>query len=508
MFKSKLIGNTLSQNSFKSILFVVGFSLLHIYFIGELIRSSTALSPFLRYLYGIIAVLILFFVCFWLFSVLNKAKKILRLLDNNLPKSSEHFRLNSFMGTSIEDVETILTSFSDQLNVSQGHLNREQTLRKKLEVLIQNQSQYNQLLFELIKLSLENTSLEEMLNSALKLILGSTSTKLDNKGGIFLRDFDKDHVNLIVHLNLPDGLISSCSQVDIGHCLCGKAATFERIPLEDSISNNECCDKIHDFNPITIPIIANLENIGVLFFCVPQGVSLDKEEEAFFRTSSEVLAVMIERKRAEFLLHNSLEEKEVLLREVHHRVKNNMQIISSLLKLQAGYLNSPELATILDDSHSRIQAMSLIHEKLYREADLSRIQFGSYVNALIQSLLSMANLRIRVNFECGIDNIDLDINKAVPCGLILNELISNTLKHAFKDRDRGNVVIQMVMKDANRCSLTFQDDGIGFSPEKFYKSSDSLGLLLIKSLIEDLLDGVIELEANNGTHYKLEFNLD
>ncbi|MBI5207155.1 MAG: HAMP domain-containing protein [Candidatus Firestonebacteria bacterium] len=205
-------------------------------------------------------------------------------------------------------------------------------------------------------------------------------------------------------------------------------------------------------------------------------------------------------------LIRTIEEKEVLLKEIHHRVKNNMQIISSILNLQTGYTSDKETITALRESRDRIQVMALIHEKLYQSKNLSKIDFYEYIDELITNLFSSYGIKSEIiKFEIDVKNIFLNINTAIPCGLIINELISNCLKHAFPNRKSGKVKLS-IYNDNETYTIIVSDDGIGL-PENFdYRKTESLGIKLVASLINQL-NGTLTLDKNMGTTFKIMFQV-
>jgi two-component sensor histidine kinase len=214
---------------------------------------------------------------------------------------------------------------------------------------------------------------------------------------------------------------------------------------------------------------------------------------------------ILERKRAEEQIKMSLKEKEVLLQEIHHRVKNNMQVISSLLNLQSGYVQDQQILEILQDSQNRVRSMALIHEKLYRSENLAQIDFGEYVRDLTADLVRSSGAQSeKVALEVRVDNVFLDIDTAVPCGLILNELVSNSLKHAFPKNLTGDLLVELRAGPEGMLQLNVVDNGIGFPQELDYHQLDSLGLQLVTSLVEQL-DGTIALDPAEGTNFQIKF---
>jgi PAS domain S-box-containing protein len=196
----------------------------------------------------------------------------------------------------------------------------------------------------------------------------------------------------------------------------------------------------------------------------------------------------------------SLDEKVLLLREVHHRVKNNLQIIISLVNLQMRQTDDPEVKQIMSETQNRVRAMSLVHEKLYRSESLSRIDFADYTRFLATQLFSFYGVDSRrVNLDLTMSRIMVDINTAVPLGLLMNELISNALKHAFPQGREGTIKISGGEK-GDLITLAVQDNGVGMAADLDWKNTTSLGMRLITSLT-DQVDGVIELDRENGTTF-------
>jgi two-component sensor histidine kinase len=220
-----------------------------------------------------------------------------------------------------------------------------------------------------------------------------------------------------------------------------------------------------------------------------------------------------ERRWAEEQLRASLKEKEVLLQEIHHRVKNNLQIISSMLSLQSMYTGDEGSVAALRESQSRVRSMALIHERLYRSADLARIDFAEYMHSLMDHLYrSYGANPDTIAIRISADGVVMDTDMAIPCGLIVNELVSNALKHAFPpvgmDSDsssRGEIqVIVQKGKDASETVLTVSDNGAGLPKGLDFRNVESLGLQLVNTLVKQL-DGTIELDRDGGTTFRITF---
>jgi len=221
-----------------------------------------------------------------------------------------------------------------------------------------------------------------------------------------------------------------------------------------------------------------------------------------------VLAAIIDitqRKRGEALLRASLAEKETLLREVHHRVKNNMQIISSMLSLQTSYVDEPRYRTMFEECQGRVRAMALIHEKLYGAANLTTIELGDYVRDLAVMLIrsyARADRTVRLDIHTG--TVKLDIETAIPIGLIVNELVTNSLKHAFPGRGGGTIRIVCQDAAAGQVLLEAADDGVGLPADLDIDRSRTLGLKMIRSLVQQV-GGRLEVQRTRGTTFRIRF---
>lgn len=211
-------------------------------------------------------------------------------------------------------------------------------------------------------------------------------------------------------------------------------------------------------------------------------------------------------KEAEDKIKASLKEKELLLQEIHHRVKNNLQIISSLLNLQEGYINDKKDLEIFRESQNRVKSMAFIHEQLYRSSDFAKINFSNYIHNLLSYLSSSHNLdpkRIKLNIN--VEDVSLDINTAIPCGLIINELVTNSIKYAFPDERSGIITVNLYSNYEDEYVLIINDDGIGLPEDIDFKKTTTLGLQLVYNL-SNQLESSIELDRTNGTKFKIVFS--
>ncbi|MGG6263844.1 PAS domain S-box protein [Leptolyngbya sp. AN03gr2] len=229
--------------------------------------------------------------------------------------------------------------------------------------------------------------------------------------------------------------------------------------------------------------------------------------------SIEVIGSVIDisdRKWAEDQIRASLEEKEVMLKEIHHRVKNNLQVVSSLLKLQAGYIQDKRIVEVFKESQNRVSAMALIHEKLYQSEDLAKTHFSEYIQSLTTALFRSYSANSRaIQLHLNVQDVRLSIDTAIPCGLIINELVSNSLKYAFPSGETGSIYIELHAQeeplfDRIHYSLIVGDNGRGFPPELDFRNTKSLGLQLVCTLIRQLR-GEIDLSSKSGVCFTITF---
>ncbi|WP_017303599.1 PAS domain S-box protein [Spirulina subsalsa] len=210
-----------------------------------------------------------------------------------------------------------------------------------------------------------------------------------------------------------------------------------------------------------------------------------------------------ERKQQEQVLRASLQEKEVLLKEIHHRVKNNLQIVSSLLKLQSAYIEDEQAVMMFTDCYNRVRSMALIHEKLYRTEDLAHINAPDYITSLVHNLMSTYNSMNRVQMQVNVAEIYLDIDTAIPCGLIITELVSNAMKHAFPPPAQGIISIEFG-QEGGELLLVVRDNGVGLPGHLDIEETESLGLQLVVNLTAQL-EGELTVQGEGGTCFAIAF---
>lgn len=233
----------------------------------------------------------------------------------------------------------------------------------------------------------------------------------------------------------------------------------------------------------------------------------EENDREIIESALNIYVEITERKKAETQLQTSLKEKDILLKEIHHRVKNNLQVISSLLNLQSDFLRDKQVQEVFQDSYRRVHSMTLIHEKLYQSAQLTHIDFSQYTRDLaifVARTQDAYRQGIRLEFET--EPVSLDVDIAIPAGLALSELISNAIKHAFPNDRAGQITIKLLNKDPDNLTLIVADNGCGFPPGLNFRNPETLGLILINTLVTNQLNGTIELHHNNGTAFTIAFS--
>ncbi|MBT3323326.1 MAG: hypothetical protein HN392_13660, partial [Anaerolineae bacterium] len=290
----------------------------------------------------------------------------------------------------------------------------------------------------------------------------------------------------------------------------GIASTI-KIPMKNIEPGLKILYKRANWSNISIwhPLVTNGKVIGTVNFW---GKHIRREDRATLSVFANQIASALENARLYaneqqrgLDLAASLEEKSVLLKEVHHRVKNNLQVISSLLNLQASKISDAEILDMFTESRDRIRSMALIHEKLYQSSDLAQVDFGEYLRGLSAQLMqsySSQSRRIKMNVE--IENISLGIDQAVTCGLIVNEIVTNSIKHAFPDYQEGEITIQLHNTPRKQVKLRIIDNGIGIPNSLSIENSSTLGMQII-SLLTEQIGGKVRILRQHGTGFEIIF---
>jgi PAS domain S-box-containing protein len=273
-----------------------------------------------------------------------------------------------------------------------------------------------------------------------------------------------------------------------------ETASFKRMLFEQLLTAGSICDTE-----------ANLVTKDARQIPISLSASVVRDEDGVEQGVVYVGRDLTERKRAEEQIKASLKEKEILLKEIHHRVKNNLQIISSLFILQSGDTRDGQVLKVLKESQNRIYSMAVIHEILYQSEDLAQVDFAEYTQRLVSYLVrSYTDSAYPITIQSNVAEISLSINTAIYCGLIINELVSNSLKYAFPAGQRGEICINLHSKDDDQFILAVSDNGIGLPPDMELHQVESLGLQLVTMLTKQL-EGTIELDRSNGTAFEIVF---
>jgi len=376
------------------------------------------------------------------------------------------------------------------------------------QCVIHDQTEQNKLAKEKLRAELAegmNIKLEEEIKERI-----NAETKLQEQ---FLRTraiFESSSNTLLLTLSL-DGRTSSYNS----HC-----ENYFKSSFNKQIGQNK--PMIDYFDQLLSP--ARIRLFNILIGQVKRGASKQYEVKMkwkkkdywmeifmnpIFDTHGNVVEISLvahdisEKKKTSLAVEDSLKEKEVLLKEIHHRVKNNLQVISSILNLQSSFVSDENTLGILQESRNRIRSMAIIHENLYRTEDFSSIKFASYIKNLTHNLIASYSINRKVNLDIDMVEIDLVLDQAIPCGLLINELISNSLKYAWREGEEGTIRIKL-SEDKNIVKLEISDDGIGLPTEFESMKSDTLGLQLVITLAEQL-DAELNVDVKEGTKYLIKF---
>jgi two-component sensor histidine kinase len=313
------------------------------------------------------------------------------------------------------------------------------------------------------------------------------------------RLMDEDFAVILLDVNMPD--MDGFETASLIH----QHPRFEKTPIVFVTgAQPTTLDRLKGYRVgavdyVEVPVVPEILRSKVAVF-----VDLNRKRRDLQRLNDALQAEIAQRRNAEEAVRHS-REKEVLLQEIHHRVKNNLQIITSLLRMQSRAVQDPAFSEALRECQNRVASMALIHDKLYRARDLARVSFGEYVRDLTNNILTSYALparSVRVRFD--IDDLSLSLDYAVPCGLILNELMSNCLKHAFPVGHSGTVYIGFHAEGEDELCLVVRDDGVGVPADVDLGRTSSLGWRLIRALVEQL-GGVVQCQTAGGTSVEIRF---
>jgi PAS domain S-box-containing protein len=333
-----------------------------------------------------------------------------------------------------------------------------------------------------------------VLNSTLHL-LGFES------GSIYLLDENKEFAELEYYENLPEEFLEKVEKLEVAR------EPYSSIYLEGKAFYNYLkvrpVLKEFGFKAVAVvPFFSAQKVIGSIHVVSREKNSISSLEMDILETIGMETGTVIVKMYSEAAIRDSLAEKEVLLKEIHHRVKNNMQIISSLLNLQLQHVQEEEASNVLIESQGRVKTMAMIHEKLYQSPDLTRIRFRDYIQKLAYDILYTYGVKAgSIELEMDIDNIELGMETSIPCGLIINELVTNSVKYAFPE-GKGTIIIQF--KGQDELQLIIKDDGIGLPREIDLEHTETLGLQLVLNLVKQL-NGELTINRSQGTEYIIKF---
>jgi len=355
-----------------------------------------------------------------------------------------------------------------------------------------------------------------------RLIQGACSNFIKNRGfySAWIALIDKSHrLVTVAEAGLGKAfqpLLKNLKQGNFPSCMQRALAKPGILTIKGPASTCGDCPLVNTFKETGV-FSSRLEHdgniYGILTVSFPTEYASVKEDLSLFEEIAGDIAFALNhieleesRKKAGEQIKASLREKEVLLQEVHHRVKNNMQIISSLLRLQSRKIKGKRALQAFESSCNRVKSMVLIHERLYQSRDFARVDFAEYVHGLTNHLLSLHKIGPEtVKLDINIKDIFLDLSTAIPCGLIVNELVSNSLRHAFLDGGKGKIKIVMKSLKENEVEMIVSDNGVGLPEDVDFKKTESLGLHLVTILAEDQLRGTIKLDKTKGTRFEIKF---
>jgi len=396
---------------------------------------------------------------------------------------------------------------------------RDITERKRAEEQLRRQNEY--------LIALHDTTLQLMnrleVDSVLEAIVARAAALINTPHG-FIRLIKPGDVETLQRVGIGIYSAFANSRIKVSEGLVGRVLQTGQLLMVDDYRTwpDRLPDPARDIfhAVIGVPLKSGTEVIGVLGLAhLEEGRTFGNNEIELLNRFAALASIALdnarlytavqqelaERRRAEAQLKESLKEKEVLLKEIHHRVKNNLQIISSLLDLQSDYVQDPKALELFKESQNRVKSMALIHEKLYQSKNLAQTDFAEYIRDLTAHLFESYRVSSdTISLRMRLKSAPIGIDTAIPCGLIINELISNSLRHAFPKGRRGEIRIDLHPDREDTFILVIRDNGVGFPEDLDFRNTESLGLQLVTSLIKQL-NGTIELDKNAGTTFKITF---
>lgn len=324
------------------------------------------------------------------------------------------------------------------------------------------------------------------------------------KGGVYL--IEGDDLKLKIHKNFDDDMLKANSNFKVDK------KPFASLLTEGSCFISNCYPEINPekarrwkVNSLAaVPLKSKEEILGML-------VVFGEDKHPFLEMDKNILesigretGASLSRIKAEEEIISALKDKEVLLTEIHHRVKNNMQIISSLLNLQTIFTSDENIRQVIRESQGRVRSMALVHEHIYHKHTLSQVDLASYMEGLLTELIrGYQSPKREIVLDLDVEDMELNLDTIIPLGLILNELVTNSLKYAFQDRLRGLLSVKIKKTDEGYC-MEVKDDGVGLPPEIDIENTTTLGLMLVQNLTQQI-EGVVQLVPHEGAYFKILF---
>jgi PAS domain S-box-containing protein len=386
-----------------------------------------------------------------------------------------------------------------QLRFLNERLRLELDERVEMEAKLRIQARQQASVAELGQRALVGTALPTLLTEATALVRQT----LEVENVAFL-EFIPDRNILLRTSPVNQTALPLNNDTPAGRCfLTEEAVIVEDVSFEETFKATGFLDERQVVSGIWVVVRGPIQPAGVLEVCATKRRLFSEDDRHFLQAVANILAMAIDRHHAETQIRESLKQKELLLREIHHRVKNNLQVISSLLELQLEYIPDQETRQVFKDSQHRIRAMALLHQELYNSANLAGVEMALYIRDLVSYLTRFYNAPQQgIIFETQVDDVSLEMDRAVPFGLLLNELISNAMKHAFPGRQTGTIKIELAATDPNQLTLTVSDNGIGIPAGVNIQQPTSMGLQLVNGLARQL-DATLELDRTAGASFKL-----
>ena len=401
-----------------------------------------------------------------------------------------------------------LRKTTSQLRYANERLQLELDERTQMEAELRVRVRQQRAVAELGQRALASTNLALLMEDAVTIAAQVLEAEL---AGIFEMTPAKDSLRLTVGVGWSAGLVGQVelkleADFPAGFAILAKQpVVIENLPLDSRFSEAGLLHRHQVVSGLCLVIHGRPEPLGILEVYTTRRRRFSEDDLHFLQAIANILSMALERAKTETHLRLATLEQEAMLREIHDRVKNNLQIILSLINLQSVYQTEPYPRQILQKVQDRVRAMALIHERLYGSGSLARVEIGAYIKALVEHLFRAYQAYSRnIHFAVLADELFLTIETAVPCGLIINELVANALQHAFPDGRSGEVRLEIKQNHHRQLELLVADNGIGFNPGPELSQTASLGLQLVNTLVNQL-NASIEFYSNQGTHCKITF---